>query len=176
MNIIEIILIGISLSMDAFTISICKGLKDNTLKKGLIITSFFATFQFIMPIIGYYFGNIVSNRIINYQSYFSAILLIVVGILMIKEDKLNDINNNLNYKELILLSIATSIDALVIGISFSFNHTSIFLSSTIIGTITFIICNIGYYLGGLLNTKIHQYSGLIGGITLILLGIKFLFN
>ena len=175
MNIIEIVLIGISLSMDAFTISICKGIIDNKKRNGLIITLFFALFQFIMPIIGFYLGNILSNRIIKYHSFISSILLIIIGVLMIKEKSIN-VNNKLNFKELIILSIATSIDALIIGISFSFNNTNILLSSTIIGLITFIICNIGFYLGNLLNKKIHQYSNFIGGITLIILGIKLLFN
>ena len=175
MNIIEIILIGISLSMDAFTISVCKGLINHNYKDGLIITIFFSLFQFIMPIIGYYLGNVINNRIINYHSYFSSILLIIIGILMIKEDKLN-INNKLSFKELILFSIATSIDAFVVGLSFSFNHINILLSSMVIGLITFIICNIGYYLGGLFNKKFHQYSNIIGGIILIILGIKILFN
>lgn len=176
MNILEIILIGISLSMDAFTISICKGLKNNNQKDGLTITFFFALFQFIMPIIGFYLGNIFTERIINYHNYFSAILLIIIGILMIKEDKINELNEKLNYQELFFLSIATSIDALVIGISFSFNNSRILISSLIIGFITFIICNIGYYLGHLFHKKIHQYSGIIGGITLILIGIKILFT
>ena len=176
MNIIEIFLIGVSLAMDAFTISICKGIKNNCFKMGITITLSFALFQFIMPIIGYYIGNILSEKIINYQSYFSSILLIVIGILMIKEDKITELNNKLNYKELIMLSIATSIDALVIGISFSFIKTNIFISSTIIGITTFIICNIGYYLGSLLSKKLHQYANIIGGITLILIGIKLFFN
>lgn len=176
MNIIEIILIGISLSMDAFTISVCKGIKNNDFKTGITVTSFFAFFQFIMPIIGYYLGNILSDKIINYHSYFSSILLITIGILMIKEDKITEVGNRLNYKELIVLSIATSIDALIIGISFSFINNNILLSSTLIGLITFIICNIGYYLGTKLNKKLHQYSSVIGGITLILIGIKLLFN
>ena len=176
MNIIEILLIGISLSMDAFTISICKGLKNSSIQIGLITTLSFAIFQFSMPIIGYYLGNILSSRIINYHSYFSSILLIILGILMIKEEKLNEVNNKLDYKELILLSIATSIDALIVGLSFSFNHTNIFLSSTIIGIITFIVCNIGFNLGKILNKKIHQYGNIIGGITLIIIGIKLLFN
>lgn len=176
MNIIEIVLIGLSLSMDAFTISICKGIKNNSFKSGIITTLFFSIFQFIMPIIGYYLGNILSNKIINYHSYFSSILLIIIGILMIKEERYDDINNKLDYKELILLSIATSIDALVIGLSFSFNDTNIFIASIIIGIVTFLICNIGYYLGSLLNKKIHQYANIIGGITLIIIGIKLLFN
>ena len=172
---IEIILIGVSLAMDAFAISVCKGLRNNTTKNGIIISLFFSVFQFIMPIIGYYFGNILSAKIINYQTYFSSILLIIIGILMIKEDNFNDLDNKLNIKELLLLSIATSIDALVIGISFSFIKTNILYSSTIIGIITFIITLIGYYLGHLFNEKAHQYSNIIGGITLIIIGIKLLF-
>ncbi len=176
MNILEIFLIGVSLAMDAFTISICKGIRNNSFKTGITVTSFFSVFQFIMPIIGFYIGNILSDKIINYQSYFSSILLIVIGILMIKEDKLNQLNNKLNYKELIILSLATSIDALVIGISFSFIKTNIFISSIIIGITTFIICNIGYYLGSVLSKKLHQSANIIGGITLILIGIKLFFN
>lgn len=176
MNIFELILTGVSLGMDAFTISICKGIRNNSFKTGITVTSFFSVFQFIMPIIGFYIGNILSDKIINYQSYFSSILLIVIGILMIKEDKINELDNKLNYKELIILSIATSIDALVIGISFSFTKTNIFISSIIIGITTFIICNIGYYLGSVLSKKLHQYANIIGGITLILIGIKLFFN
>lgn len=175
MKIIEIILISISLAMDAFAISICKGLKNIDIKTGIIVSLFFAIFQFTMPIIGYYLGNILSSRIINYQSYFSSILLITIGILMIKEDKINELESHLNYKELILLSIATSIDAFVIGISFSFIKTNILFSSFIIGITTFIICLIGYFLGNLFNKKAHQYANIIGGITLILIGIKLLF-
>ena len=175
MNIIEIILIGISLSMDAFTVSICTGLNNN-IKNGLILTSSFAIFQFIMPIIGYYLGNILGTTIINYHSYFSAIILIILGIMILKEEKITDITKKLYYQEIILLSLATSIDALMAGLSFSFNNTKIFLSSIIIGIITFIITNIGYYLGNIFNKKIHQYANIIGGITLIILGIKLLFN
>ena len=176
MKIYEIILIGISLAMDAFAISICKGLKNNKIKTGLIISLFFGLFQFIMPILGFYLGNVMNEKIINYQTYFSSILLIIIGILMIKEDKINEINLELDYKELFILSLATSIDAFVIGISFSFINTNIILSSTTIGIITFIICLIGYFLGHLFNKKAHQYSNIIGGITLIIIGIKMLFN
>lgn len=176
MNIIEIVLIGLSLSMDAFTISICKGIKNANIKDGLITISFFSIFQFIMPILGFYLGNILSDKMIEFHSYFSSVLLIIIGVMMLKEEKINDVSSTLNYKELLLLSIATSIDAFVIGISFSFMNSNIILSSFIIGIITFIICAIGYYLGNLLNKKAHQYSKIIGGITLIILGIKLLFN
>ena len=158
--------------MDAFSINIILGLKNKILKTGVITSLFFSLFQFIMPILGYYLGNLLSEKIINYQSYFSIILLIVIGILMILEK--NDINtyNKLNIKELFFLSIATSIDAFVIGISFSFIKTNIFVSSLIIGLITFIITFIGYFLGHLFSKKAHQYANLIGGITLIILAIK----
>ena len=176
MNLLEIILIGLSLSMDAFSISIILGLRNKLIKTGITTSIFFGLFQLIMPILGYYLGNILNEKIINYESYFSTILLIVIGILMIIEK--NEINtyNKLNYKELFFLSIATSIDAFVIGISFSFIKTNIFISSIIIGLITFFISFIGYFLGHLFNKKAHQYSNVIGGITLIIIGIKMLFN
>ncbi len=94
---------------------------------------------------------------------------------MIKEDNINELDNKLNYKELTLLSIATSIDALVVGISFSFINKIIIPSALIIGLITFIMCLLGYYLGNLLHKKCHQYANIIGGITLIIIGIKMLF-
>ena len=176
MKIFEIILIGLSLSIDAFGISVCKGLSINKHKIGITMSLSFAFFQFIMPVLGFYLGNIISNKIINYHTYFSSILLIIIGILMIKEDKITLENNKLNYLELFFLSIATSIDAFVIGLSFSFLKTDIFYASSIIGIITLVMCLIGYFLGHLFNKKAHQYSNLIGGITLIILGIKYLFN
>ena len=175
MKIIEIVLIGISLAMDAFAISICKGLKNNSLKIGTITSLFFSIFQFIMPILGYFLGNILNNKIINYHTYFSSILLIIIGILMLKNDNIDELDSKLNYGELFLLSLTTSIDAFVIGISFSFIQINIFKSSLLIGIITFVITIIGYFLGHLFNKKAHQYSNLIGGITLILIGIKLLF-
>lgn len=173
MNLLEIILIGISLAMDAFTISVCIGLQNNKIQSGIISSLFFGIFQFIMPILGFYLGNIFTNKIINYNPYVATILLITIGILMLKE-KNDNYFDKLNLKDLFLLSIATSIDALVIGISFSFFKTNILISSLIIGIITFIICLIGFYLGNLFNKKVGKYSNFIGGITLIILGVKFL--
>ena len=171
MNIIELFLTGVSLAMDAFTISICKVLQAPRKKHGVVIAFFFGFFQFIMPILGYYLGNIFNQKIINYNPFISMILLITIGILMIKEDN-SEINQKLKLSELIMLSIATSIDALVIGISFSFLKVNIIPSSLIIGIITFILCFIGYFLGHLFNKKVGKYSNLIGGITLIIIGIK----
>ena len=174
MNIFEIILIGLSLSMDAFSISIILGLKNNSIKTGIITSLSFGIFQFIMPILGYFLGNILSEKIINYQTYFSFIILIIIGILMLTEKNSLDTEYKLNIKELFFLSIATSIDAFAIGISFSFLKTNIFISAIMIGFITFIISFIGYFLGNMFNKKAHQYANIIGGITLILIGLKML--
>ena len=172
MNILELFLTGISLALDAFTISICKGLANNKKKDGIIISFFFGLFQFIMPILGYYIGNIFSEKIIYYNPYISMILLVTIGILMLTEKNENNFSTNLKISELFLLAIATSIDALVIGISFSFLKIHILSSSILIGIITFFMCIIGYYLGNYFNKKIGKYSNLISGTIIILLGIK----
>lgn len=172
MNLFELFLIALSLSMDAFSISICLGMQNNNKGKIIIAPIFFGLFQALMPIIGYNLGNLFSEKIIKYNPYISTILLIVIGILMILEKNDEKIGYSLKIKELLALSIATSIDALVIGISLSFLKNNIIISSLIIGIITFIVCFIGYKIGNLLNKKIGKYSNLIGGITLIIIGIK----
>ena len=174
MTLLELFLTAISLALDAFTVSICKGLKckDNRFKNALIVSIFFGLFQTIMPIIGNKFGNIFTERIIYFNPYISTILLIIIGILIYKEDSNYDVDYKMKLGELVLLSIATSIDALVIGISFSFLKVNSITSSFIIGIITFILCFIGFYLGNIINDKISNYSNKIAGIILICLGIK----
>ena len=171
MNILEIILIGLSLSMDAFSISLILAFKNSKKRYGIISSFSFSLFQFLMPILGFFTGNIISDKIISYHTYFSAIILIIIGVLMLTEKKSNE-KIKINLQELLLLSIATSIDAFIIGISLSFNETSILIASSIIGIITLIMCLIGYFLGYIFNKKAHKYASFIGGITLIILGIK----
>ena len=174
MTILELLLTAVSLAGDAFTVSVCKGLytNNNRFRNALIIAFFFGLFQTIMPIMGFFIGNIFTEKIIYYNPYISTILLITLGILIYKEDESIEIDNKIKFKELIILSIATSIDALVIGISFSFLKVNIILASMIIGIITFIICFMGFYLGNLLNNRLSNYSNKIAGIILISLGIK----
>lgn len=175
MNIFELFLTSLSLSMDAFAASVCKGLSNtkNKLKNSLIISLSFGTFQALMPLIGYYLGNIMSDKIIKYDHYIALILLTLIGISMIKESKENDnINNNITIKEIIILSIATSIDALVVGITLSFLQVNIFLSVSFIGITTAFICLIGFYLGNFIGNRLNKYSKLLGGIILITIGIK----
>lgn len=175
MSIFELFLTSISLSMDAFAASICKGLsnKKNKLKTGLIISLSFGFFQALMPLTGYFLGNIMSDKIIKFDHYIALILLTLIGISMIKEsNEKDDINNNINIKEILVLSIATSIDALVIGITLSFLRVNIYTSVSFIGTITTIVCFIGYQLGNVIGNKLNKYSKILGGIILIIIGIK----
>ena len=162
--------------MDPFTVIICKGLNNPSKKNAFIVALYFGAFQTFMPILGFYLGNILNKRIINFNPYLSTFLLISVGVLMIKNDDSSSFNNTINYKEMIILSIATSIDAFVIGISLSFLKNNIFLSSFIIGIITFSLCAIGFILGYKINKKIGNVSNFIAGLILIILGLKMLFE
>lgn len=179
MSIIEIILIGIGLAMDAFAVSICKGLafKKFENKKAIIIASYFAIFQALMPVIGYSLGSTFSKTIENIDHWVAFGLLCAIGINMLKEaikgeeEKQND---SVNFKNMIVLAIATSIDALAVGITFAFLKTNIILSVTIIGIITFILSIIGVKIGNKFGEKFENKAELLGGIILILIGLKIL--
>lgn len=197
MNIITIILTGFALAMDAFAVSVTKGmtLKNLTKKMAIKIALFFGVFQAAMPLIGWLLG-------ISFQSYIQAIdhwialiLLSILGGKMIyefyenrKEGKNEAVNEasttledegirseELSNKELTTLAIATSIDALAVGISFAFLNVNIVSSSTIIGIITFIVCFIGVIAGKKIGGLFKDYAELVGGIILILIGIN-IFN
>ena len=175
MSIFEIFLIGVSLSMDAFAVSICIGLSINKVKinKCLIVGLYFGLFQAIMPLLGYLFGNIFKNIIINVDHFIILLILTLIGINMITE-KNEEVGNNINFKTMILLSIATSIDAFAVGITFSFFDINIFFSIFIIGITTFIISFLGVLLGNRIGNKYQRKAKVVGGITLIILGIKIL--
>ena len=175
MNIFELFLTALSLSMDAFAVSICKGITTNKdkLRNGLIISLAFGIFQALMPLLGYFLADILSNKIIKYDHYIALILLVLIGISMIKESSIKEeYTPNINLKEIFILSIATSIDALVIGITLSFLKVNIITSVLTIGLITFFVCLIGYFLGNIIGNKLNKYSKVFGGITLIIIGIK----
>ena len=179
MGIIELIIISISLAMDAFSASICKGLNEKriNLKNSLTVALYFGFFQSLMPTIGYYLGSFFSDKINAIDHYLAFLLLSFIGISMIKEANINKENNqNINFKEMIILSIATSIDALIIGITFSFLNVNLFYSIMIIGIITFILTFIGYNIGLYFGIKYQKKAQIIGGIILIIMGLKILFE
>lgn len=178
MSIIEIILIGIGLSMDAFAVSICKGLslKSINIKNSIIVGLYFGIFQGLMPILGYLLGINFESFITSIDHYIVFILLLILGINMIK-DSLNtneELNDKLDFKTMLVLSVATSIDALAVGISFAFLQVNIIISSLIITMITFIFCSIGVIVGNKVGNKCGSKAMMLGGIILILIGIKIL--
>lgn len=180
MSIISIILVAISLSMDAFTVSISNGiiLKKVKLKDAFKIALYFGTFQFIMPIIGWVIGSMFSGYIESIDHWIAFILLTFIGINMMYESKneQNDkqIKNPTNNKTILLMAIATSIDALAVGISFAMLDTYILFPSICIGIITFFISFIGVFIGRKVGELFKTNAEMLGGIILILIGLNIL--
>jgi len=182
MTFIEIVLIAVGLAMDAFAVSICAG--TNELTKGkrptFRLSFHFGLFQFFMPIIGWFLGSGIQNYIEDYDHWVVLILLSYVGIKMIKsgfdknsEVQKGDLSKGMN---LVMVSLATSIDALAIGISLAMLNTGIWYPSLIIGIITAGLSVIGVQLGNKLGSKFGKKMEIIGGIILILIGIRILIS
>ena len=177
MGAIEILLISIGLAMDAFAVSVCKGLamKKMSWKKAIIIGLYFGIFQAVMPVIGYFLGT-TFERFITYVDHWVAFILLVgIGINMVKEafnKESENRNDNVDMKTMLVLSIATSIDALAIGITFACLKIHIVMPVITIGLITFIISVIGVKIGNRFGDKYEKKAEIMGGVILILLGIK----
>lgn len=179
MNFIETFLIGISLAADAFAVSICKGLsmKKYEVKKGLIIGLYFGAFQGLMPIIGYLLGTTFESLITSIDHWIAFVLLLTIGANMIRESlSIDEETNNdkIDIKTMLPLSIATSIDALAIGITFSFLKANITIATITITTITFVLSFIGTKIGNKFGTKYKSKAEFTGGLILIVIGIKIL--
>ena len=179
MGIIELILLSIGLGMDAFAVSVCKGIsmKKMNWKKACIIGLYFGGFQAIMPVIGYFFGSSFESIITNIDHWIAFILLAIIGAKMIQEafqKEEEEYNEDISVKTMIVLSIATSIDALAVGITFAFLKVNLLLAITLIGTITFILSVIGTKIGNRFGDKYKSKAELAGGIILIIIGLKIL--
>lgn len=175
--IIFTILIAVGLAMDAFAVAICKGLaiKEIDIKKSIIIGLYFGIFQAGMPLIGYLLGSSFSSLVDKFDHWIAFILLLFIGINMIKESKENDTkNSSIDFKTMILLAIATSIDALTVGITFAFFNLNIIFTIIMIGIITFILSIIGVIIGHEFGDKFKNKAEIFGGIILIIIGIKIL--
>lgn len=182
---IEILLIGVGLSMDAFAVSICKGLgmtKVNR-KQALTIGLYFGGFQALMPFIGYMLGIRFGKYITSIDHWIAFILLGFIGGKMVYEavkekddDAVVEKDLALNQGEMLLLAIATSIDALAVGIMFAFTYDSlnIYWAIAIIGLTTFVLSIIGVIVGNFFGNKYKKKSEIAGGIILILIGVKIL--
>ena len=185
MSIIDIFLFGVGLSMDAFAVAICKGLamKQVNKKQMFIIALFFGGFQALMPLIGFMLGSAFADKIVAFDHWIAFILLLYIGGKMlidaIKEwkdvDKVEVMDPPLDIKELTLMAIATSIDALACGVTFSFNENfNILRAVIIIGLTTFVISSGGVYVGNIFGGKYKAKAQLAGGCILIFLGVKIL--
>lgn len=179
MNIIELVFLAMGLAMDACAVSICKGLSIKSLrfKTAIIIAAYFGIFQAMMPIIGYLLGSRFEKAVVNIDHWIAFFLLLVIGCNMIKEtfdkDEKED-NDMVDFKSMIPLAIATSIDALAVGITFAFLRVNIIESVCLIGIITFSISLLGVYIGKKFGNKYKNKAEIMGGIVLIIIGIKIL--
>ena len=186
MGLLEVILTAIGLSMDALAVSVCKGLcmKKLSLKNAFIIGLFFGGFQAAMPFIGYLLGTSFESYIKNFDHWIAFVLLLFIGGKMIidtiKEDDecdACDINSDkLDYKELAIMAVATSIDALAVGIAMAClsGGTNVYVAITIIGLITLFLCVLGVVIGNKFGSKFKKTSSYAGGIILVLIGTKIL--
>ena len=183
MGFIEFFLIGVGLSMDAFAVSVCKGLNMRKInyKHALIIGGFFGGFQALMPFVGWALGSQFEQYIESVDHWIAFVLLAFIGGKMVCEsikggddDEESPDGEKLDIKELFILAIATSIDALAVGITFAFLKVSIVPSITIIGLTTFLISVGGVVIGNKFGSKYKSKAEIAGGIILVLIGLKIL--
>ena len=184
MSFIELFLIGVGLSMDAFAAAICQGLFMTRIKWGhaLTVGLYFGGFQALMPFIGWMLGSQFADRIQQYDHWIAFILLVLIGGNMIREALSGDEEDaaqaetdlRLDHKKLFLMAIATSIDALAIGVTFAFLETAILPAIGIIGCTTFCISVAGVAVGCWFGARYKKRAEITGGAILVLLGIKIL--
>ena len=183
MGIIEVVILAISLSMDAFAVALCKGLalKKLNIKSCLIVGAWFGAFQGRMPLIGYLLGSTFASKITAIDHWIAFVLLAIIGGNMIKESLDKDCektDDSLGAKTMLVMAIATSIDALAVGVSFAFTDFEpdwfVYIAFVLIGIITFTLSAIGVKVGNIFGTKYKSKSEFAGGAILIILGLKIL--
>lgn len=182
MGLFELIFISVGLAMDAFAVSICKGLNMRRMnnRHAGIIALFFGGFQGLMPFFGWILGKQFERYITRIDHWIAFILLAIIGINMIREalsedeEETGDSVDCLDMKELFMLAIATSIDALAVGITFAFLQVNILPAASMIGIITFVIAFAGVHIGHQFGTRYEKKAEIAGGVILILIGLKIL--
>lgn len=179
MNLFSLFIIAVGLSMDAFAVSICKGLamQKASLKKAAIVGLWFGGFQALMPALGYLLGSQFETYITSIDHWIAFVLLFIIGANMIKEALSKDeepASASLAFKEMLILALATSIDALAVGVTFAFLKVQIVPAVLFIGIITFTLSTIGVKVGNIFGCRYKSKAELAGGIILIAMGIKIL--
>lgn len=184
MSIFELFLIAVGLSMDAFAVAICKGLSMRKMnyRHAAVIALFFGGFQALMPLIGWVLGKQFERYITSVDHWIAFILLAIIGMNMIREALGKDDEeeekgcqgDRLDLKELLMMAIATSIDALAVGVTFAFLQVSIVPAVSLIGITIFVLSLIGVSLGRVFGAKFKSKAEFLGGAILILIGVKIL--
>ena len=177
-----LLLLAIGLSMDACAVSICKGLamKKATIKEGAICGAWFGGFQALMPLIGYFLGSLFAEAIVTIDHWIAFVLLSIIGINMLreafeKEEECGCKEADLSVKTMFVMAVATSIDALAVGITLALaGDVNIFLAVALIGIITFVMSCAGVKIGNIFGSRFEKKAQAAGGIILILLGLKIL--
>lgn len=178
MGLLEILILAVGLSMDAFAVSICKGLSVKKLKPKhcLIAGLYFGGFQAGMPLLGYLLGTQFESLITSIDHWIAFVLLGIIGANMIKESfgKPDELDDSFSVRAMIPLAIATSIDALAVGVTFACLKVEIFSAITLIGITTLLLSSFGVKIGNVCGTKFKSKAEFIGGAVLILMGLKIL--
>ena len=178
MSLFDLLILAVGLSMDAMAVAICKGLSVQKLKPrhALITGLYFGGFQAGMPVIGYFLGRQFSAYIESVDHWIAFVLLALIGANMIKESfgDAEECNCSFCPRAMLPMAVATSIDALAVGVTFAFLKVSIVPAVSFIGVVTFSLSAVGVYVGHLFGAKFKSKAELVGGIVLILMGIKIL--
>ena len=177
---LELIIIAVGVSMDAFAVSICKGLSLRSLRPKHILSTavWFGGFQALMPLIGYYLGISFADSVADFDHWIAFVLLGIIGGKMIKEafekDDQCDYNPDFSFKTMLALAVATSIDAMAVGVSLAFLKVDIWTSILVIGLMTGAFSALGVKLGNLFGCRYKSKAEVVGGIVLVGIGIKIL--
>ncbi len=182
MGIVELLLTAVGLAMDAFAVSVCKGLGMKRMKYGqaVIIGVYFGVFQALMPLLGWFLGTSFARYIRAFDHWIAFVLLVLIGGKMLwdalheTEETVDVENGKLDHRELLLLAVATSIDALAVGIAFACLDVEIWSSISIIGVVTFVLSVGGVWIGHRFGNRFQKKAEIAGGAVLILIGIKIL--
>ena len=175
----ELLILAVGLAMDAFAVAVCKGLSLRTLKlqQALLVGVWFGLFQALMPALGWLLGSAFSGLVQSVDHWVAFVLLAIIGGNMIREGLQGDDENcdpSLSFGVMLLLAVATSIDALAVGITFAFLNVSILLAVALIGVVTFTISAVGVKMGNLFGARYKSKAEFFGGAVLILIGLKIL--
>lgn len=182
MHFTELLILAVGVSMDAFAVSICKGLSVCKVRPrhACLAALWFGGFQALMPLVGYFFGVAFADFVANVDHWIAFVLLGIIGGKMVKEsfdkDECCTVNPDFSFKTMLLMAIATSIDALAVGVSLAFLKVNIWTSVLLIGLTTGVFSAAGVYIGNIFGNRFKTKAEFVGGAILVLIGIKILLD